>query len=251
MQVSRPDVVLSPEQKALAEAGWKTLIPIGGRPFLAHLLDQLAAGGIEEVCVVVGPEPHPVADYLSKQDGGRLSVQVAVQKEPLGTAHALSSARTFLEGGPAVVVNGDNLYPAAVVDAIRALPGMGMAGFRAQALLAWSGQPQSRVTAYAAIVTDANGRLCGIEEKPSEAQVAALGPDPLISMNCWRVTPAILPVLASLEPSARGEYELPTAILALVEAGEEVRVLPVATAVPDLTSVEDIPRVSAYLDGLR
>jgi glucose-1-phosphate thymidylyltransferase len=231
----------------MAEAGWKTLIPIHGRPFLAHLLEQLERGGIDEVCVVVGAGKHPVREYLEAQIPGRLRIHFAVQAEPRGTAHALACARSFLERGPAVVLNGDNLYPAEVIDAVRAVPGFGTAGFRAQELLGWSGQPWSRLTTYALLVVDSDGRLVEIEEKPSEARVKALGSDPLVSMNCWRVTPQILPVLADLQPSVRGEFELPDAIRVLQVMKEPIEVVPVAVAVPDLTSVEDISRVTAFL----
>jgi glucose-1-phosphate thymidylyltransferase len=249
MQVGSDRVGLTPEQEAMARAGWKTLIPIGGRPFLAHLLDQLRAGGIREVCVVVGPGDHPVRRYLEAFPPAFASVSIAVQEVPSGTGHALHCARDFLLDGPAVVVNGDNIYPAAVIQAVRSIPGTGLAGFRSSELLAWSGEPRSRITAYALLQVDERGHLVGIAEKPSWDLVQEMGPDPLVSMNCWRFTPRIVEVLAGVGWSARGERELPDAVRQLVSRGEVVHVIPVATAVPDLTTVDDVPRVAAYLSG--
>jgi dTDP-glucose pyrophosphorylase len=249
MQVGGASVPLTAEQEVQARAGWKALIPVDGRPFLDHLLDQLRAGGIEHVCVVVGPGEHPVRGFLAARPADSLEVTMAVQETPAGTADALRAAAGFLSEGPTIVVNGDNLYPTPVIEAVRSLPGIGLAGFRATPLLSWSDQPRSRLTSYALLRVDDHGHLLRIEEKPSWSAVQAMGPEPLVSMNCWRFTPEILEVLADLEPSARGELEIPDAVRRLLLLGVSVRVAPVSAAVPDLTTVEDIPRVTAYLHG--
>lgn len=247
MQIDEIGVTMTPHQRSMASAGWKAMIPICGQPFLAHLLDQLVAGGIRHVCVVMGPGRHPLQSYLEAYDDDRVQLSSVVQPAPGGTAHALACARSFLETGPTVVVNGDNLYPSAVIEAVRNLHGHGLAGFHAREVLAWSQQPPERIMAYALLRTDPGGRLSGIEEKPSWTAVQAMGPDPMVSMNCWRFTPSILEALGRTRPSVRGEAELPDAVRLLLADGVRVQVVPVRSPVPDLTSSADIARVTAYL----
>lgn len=248
------DPQLDERQAHWADLGLKTLIPFHGHPFLAHVMSALADGGIEEVCVVVGPGDDPIGGYLrrpgTRASLRRLETHVAVQEHPTGSAHALLAARTFAGDDPVLVVNGDNLYPAAVVSEVRRLEGDALAGFRARALVDESGIEASRIASFALISVDERGCMDRIVEKPDEAQAAGFGADPLVSMTCWRLTPATLDACRRVRPSARGEYELPDAVrLRVREDGACVRVVPVGAGVLDLTRRSDIPRVETLLRG--
>lgn len=248
------DPPLDAEQVRWADLGMKTLIPFHGHPFLAHGMSALADGGIRKVCVVVGPGDHPIREYLRRVEAGtglrRLEVQVAVQERPTGSAHALLAAEAFAGDDPVLVVNGDNLYPAAVIDEVRRLDGDGLAGFRARALVEQSAIEASRIASFALISVDERGCLDRIVEKPDAAEAAAFGPDPMVSMTCWCFTPAMFDACRRVTPSARGEHELPDAVRLRMRAdGACVRVLPVEAGVLDLTRRSDIPRVEALLRG--
>lgn len=244
------DPPLDGPQARWADLGVKTLIPFHGHPFLAHVLSALADGGIREVCVVVGPGDDPIRDYLRQRerDFRRLRTHVAVQERPTGSAHALMAAGSFAGEDPVLVVNGDNLYPAAVVDDVRRLDGDGLAGFGARALVEKSGIDASRVAAFALISVDAQGCLDEIVEKPDPGEAARFGPDPMVSMTCWRFTSAMFDTCRLVPPSPRGEHELPDAVrLHMREDGACVQVIPVEAGVLDLTRRSDIPRVEALL----
>ncbi len=248
------DPTLDERQAHWADLGLKTLIPFHGHPFLAHVMSALADGGIQDVCVVVGPGDDPIGRYLRQQEvrrgSRRLEVHVAVQEKPTGSAHALLAARGFADDDPVLVVNGDNLYPAAVVSEVRRLEGDGLAGFRARALVEKSGIEASRIASFALISVDGQGCMDRIVEKPDKGEAATFGADPMVSMTCWRLTPATLDTCRRVPLSARGEYELPDAVrLRMREDGACVRVVPVEAGVLDLTRRSDIPRVETLLEG--
>jgi len=83
----------------------KVLHRIGGRTMLAHVLETVAKAGADRVAVVVGPDHEAVAEEARRQVP---SVQVFVQSERRGTAHAALAARPAAEqGGDLLVVFAD------------------------------------------------------------------------------------------------------------------------------------------------
>jgi glucose-1-phosphate thymidylyltransferase len=70
-------------------------------------------------------------------------------------------------------------------------------------------------------------------------------------MNCWRFGPSIFRACRSIEPSPRGELELPNAVRYAVRVmGERFRAIPVDAGVLDLSRREDIAAVEARLSGV-
>jgi len=85
----------------------KALVPVAGRPFIDHVLDQLERGGIRDVVVCAGHRATPLVDHLDHVK--RSGLRVVVEPEPLGTAGALAFARETLdvESGTFLALNGD------------------------------------------------------------------------------------------------------------------------------------------------
>jgi bifunctional UDP-N-acetylglucosamine pyrophosphorylase/glucosamine-1-phosphate N-acetyltransferase len=105
----------------------KVLHTLGGRTLLAHVLGALREAGSGSVAVVVGPDHEAVA-----QEARRIipEAEIAVQRERLGTAHAVLSVRAALERtqDDILVAFGDTpLVPPQVLRALRAAIGRGAA----------------------------------------------------------------------------------------------------------------------------
>ncbi len=251
MQLSSPgDPPLDAGQRTAADVGTKTLVPFHGHPLLSHILSALADGGIGQVCLVVGPGGDPVRRHYEDLEAERLRISFAVQEAPTGSAHALLAAEAFAGSDPVLVLNGDNLYPSDVVRTVCRLDGDGLAGFHAGALARDGGIPPEHIAAFALLEVGPDGCLTDIVEKPGAAELARFGPDPLVSMTCWRFTPAIFGACGRVAPSLRGEYELPDAVLLRIrEDGACMKVVPVEAGVLDLTRRADIPRVGELLRG--
>ncbi len=251
-RMRRPDrrVRLSAEQGALADAGLKTLIPVGaaGRPFLDYLLAALAEAGIRRVCLVVAPSHDELRAFCERHR--QLSVELAVQAEPRGTADAMLAAREFVNDDPFLLLNSDNYYPPEVLRLLGGIDEPGVVGFLRERLLARSGAniPAERIAQFAILRRDTEGYLISVVEKPEPASYAQLPEPVLVSMNCWRFAPSIFRACRAIEPSSRGELELTAAVQASVDRlGVRYRVLVSEAPVLDLSRRDDIPAVAELL----
>ncbi len=250
MRKADNDAALSKEQAAIAETGIKAMIPID-RPFLDYVMHLLAETGYTKICLVIGPEHAQVRDYYGKGlSYSRISVDFAIQEKPLGTADAVASAEQFANGDPILVINSDNYYPYDALKGLRELGGPGLAGFIREAMVEKGNIPVDRVTKFAVIETDAEGFMTRIIEKPSPEQVAALADPVCLSMNCWRFGPEIFEACKRIQPSSRGELELPDAVLyTMQQMGTRYRAIPVNDACLDMSSRSDIQSVVDFLKG--
>ncbi len=83
----------------------KVLHKVGGRTLIGHVLEAASRSGAKSLGVVIGPEREDVADEVRTLAPG---ARVFVQRERLGTAHAVLSAKAALaEGNDLLVVFGD------------------------------------------------------------------------------------------------------------------------------------------------
>jgi mannose-1-phosphate guanylyltransferase len=100
-------------QSALGDTP-KLLAPIGGRPYLAYLLDWLRRFGAKRIVLGLGHRAQAVADYLdrNKSSHGDLTVETVTEPRPLGTAGAIRFARPNLRTDPVLVMNGDSIADA-------------------------------------------------------------------------------------------------------------------------------------------
>lgn len=242
---------LDADQAAVAETGLKAMIPIG-RPFLDYSLSALADAGYRRMVLVIGPEHDLVRDYYGRQlRPQRLTIQFATQLHAHGTADAVLAAEPVTGDGPFLVINSDNYYPRAAVEALRQAAGPAVALFERDALVAGSNIPAERIVKFGVGEIDTRGCLQRIVEKPDE-QLLATWPRPLwVSMNCWRFSPLIFAACRAIPLSARKEYELPLAVQYAIDTlGAEFRVLPQRAAVLDLSCRADIATVAARLAGV-
>jgi bifunctional UDP-N-acetylglucosamine pyrophosphorylase/glucosamine-1-phosphate N-acetyltransferase len=134
----------------------KVLHPIAGESMLAHVLAAAPGGAGQELAVVIGPDRDDVAKEAKR---ARTQATVCVQRERLGTAHAVLSAREAIARGfdDLIVVFGDTpLISPQTLTELRAPLAQGSAvvvlGFRAQ-------DP----TGYGRLLTDGD-RLVAIRE---------------------------------------------------------------------------------------
>lgn len=87
----------------------KPMLPVAGRPLLAHTLETAAAAGASRIILVVGYEHQAVRDHFGREYAG-IPIEYAVQAAQDGTADAVRAAHPHLDEGPFVVLNGDALY---------------------------------------------------------------------------------------------------------------------------------------------
>lgn len=84
----------------------KVLIPVHGKPYLAHCLEWLSKQGIRRTILALGYKAEMVIEYLKTQDFG-MEVVANIEKESLGTAGALYNALPLIQTDTVLVMNGD------------------------------------------------------------------------------------------------------------------------------------------------
>lgn len=248
MQQRDDSTTLPDAQAGMADAGVKGMIPFR-RPFLDYVVSALADAGCRRVCLVIGPDDTVIRDhYTQARPPTRVTITFAVQERPMGTADAVLAAAPFAAADPFLVLNADNYYPAVVFRALTALDGPGLPAFRRSALVRESNIDPERIRTYAVLRIAADGMLEDIIEKPDPDTAAAFGDDPYVSMNCWRFDSSVFDACRAVQPSPRGELELPNAVRYAVRTlGHRYRAVPVDAGVLDLSRRSDIPAVERRL----
>jgi D-glycero-alpha-D-manno-heptose 1-phosphate guanylyltransferase len=137
----------------------KVLADVLGRPFLAFLLDSLAAAGVERVVLCTGYRGEQVRAYFGDAYRG-LGLVYSREPVPLGTAGALRLALPFLADDPVLVANGDSYCHAD----LGALWTAHRASHAAATLLLTEVADTAR---YGSVAVDDEGRVVRFAEKAS------------------------------------------------------------------------------------
>jgi bifunctional UDP-N-acetylglucosamine pyrophosphorylase/glucosamine-1-phosphate N-acetyltransferase len=206
----------------------KVLHPLAGRPMIEHVLDALAAAGVERPVVVVGHGAEAVEAAIA----GRASC--ARQEPQLGTADAV---RVALPGVPSdaselLVTMGD--VPLLSADTYRQLLAALRAGDAVMALLsAWPDDP----TGYGRIARDGRGDVTAIvEERDADEATRAIGET---NVGTFAFDAAWLrEALPRITASSSGEYYLTDLVALAVEARRPVAVVG-ATDAGDAIGIND------------
>lgn len=192
----------------------KVLHRVGGKPMLLHVLDAAEAAGATRSLVVIGFG----ADQVRAAIGGRRA-DIVLQREQLGTGHAVLQTAPLLEGehGTIMVICGDTpLLTAATLAKLREEH----ARVNAKATVLTALMPDA--TGYGRIVRGERGELARIvEHKDATAAELAIN-EVNAGIYCFDKD-ALFDVLPRVGcDNAQGEYYLPDVLSLLRGRGETV-----------------------------
>jgi glucose-1-phosphate thymidylyltransferase len=182
----------------LTRATNKHLLPVYDRCMVHYAIDNLLRAGIDHIMVVTGG-PH-AGDFLRVLGNGKglgiAHLEYGYQEGEGGIADALSVAEDFAEGGPMMVVLGDNFTDADLGGAVRS--------FEAGAHIFLKKVPDPREYGVAVLDEKEPRRIVSIEEKPKQPK-----------SNCavtgfYIYDRRVFEYISRCEPSARGELEITT-----------------------------------------
>ncbi len=182
----------------------KVLHEVGGRSLLGHALSALATAGADRIVVVVGPDRPEVgiaAQALLP------SVEIAIQAERKGTAHAVLAAREALAAGYHDVVVAFADTPLVRPETFTALRGALAGGAKVVALGFEARDP----TGYGRLVVRESGLEAIVEHKDAtEAQRAITLCNAGLMALDGREALALLGAIRN--SNAQGEFYLPDAV---------------------------------------
>jgi len=143
----------------------KPMAPVGGRPFLEHLLDYWVRQGVTRFVLSVGYKREAVAAHFGPAHRG-VPVSYAIEDQPRGTGGGLLLARAALAAaGPFLVLNGDTFFEVS----LEALRKFHVAN-RADATLSLFRSPQPG--RYTGIRIDPAGRIVSLASAGERGQPA-------------------------------------------------------------------------------
>jgi glucose-1-phosphate thymidylyltransferase len=217
----------------------KQLVPVYDKPMVYYPLSTLMLAGIDEVLVITTPHD---ADQFHRLlgDGSQFGISIvcAQQPRPEGLAQAFVIGADFLDGEPAALVLGDNIFygPSlgSRLDRFAKIDGGAVFAY-------WVAEP----SAYGVVEFDATGRALSLEEKPAEPRSNYAVPGLYFYGN------DVVDYARDLRPSARGELEITDLNRIYLEQGRlQVEVLPRGTAWLDTGTFDSLLDAGNYVHTL-
>jgi len=135
----------------------KPMVPVANRPLLEHVVEAVAAAGIDRIALVVGYRQERIRNHFGDGDDWGVTIEYVEQSTQLGTGHAVLQAESVVDG-PFVVLNGDRIVDAAVVSQVRDLA---RDGDHPAMAVTTAEHPRE----YGVVTLDGD-RVTGIDEKP-------------------------------------------------------------------------------------
>jgi glucose-1-phosphate thymidylyltransferase len=175
----------------------KQILPVYDKPMIYYPISMLMLADIREILVISTPENLPCFQSLLG-DGSNFGVQFsyAEQPKPEGLAQAFLIGADFLNGAPAALILGDNLFYANnIVNTLIAISDKK----EAATIFAYHVQNPS---SYGVIEFDPKGRAISIEEKPQHPKSSFAVP------GLYFYPSDVVEKAATLKPSVRGELEI-------------------------------------------
>lgn len=176
----------------------KQLMPIYDKPMIYYPLSVLMLAGINEILIITTPEDQPAFQRLLG-DGSNLGCrfEYAVQEVPNGLAQAFVIGKEFIGDDKVALVLGDNIfYGSGFGHLIRQHTDPDGAVIFAA--------PVHDPERYGVVEFDENKNAVSIEEKPAEPKSNYAVPGLYFYDN------DVVQIAETIEPSARGEYEITT-----------------------------------------
>ncbi|MEA3304184.1 MAG: sugar phosphate nucleotidyltransferase [Patescibacteria group bacterium] len=218
----------------IAVAGWgsrflpaskavpKELFPIVDKPVIEYIVEDCLRSGITEIVFVNSAHKTALEKHFSPNSElntalekkgkeellqavgrfeGKIDFKYVYQEEALGTAHAILQAKDYIQDKPFVILYGDD-FIIGKKPMVRQL--LDVYEEKQKSVIGLVEFPESELHKYGIAALDDQNRFQHFVEKPAPGTA----PSKYGWIGVSVATPALVPLLETLELSPRGEYEI-------------------------------------------
>ena len=221
----------------------KEMLPIGRKPVVQYVVEELSRCGLSRLLFVTGPGKTAIENHfdidaelianLRETGKEELLVELAFEREDieyfytrqrrqLGLGHAVLCSRAVVDNQPFVVALGDSIIGLNAASRVVAVMIEQFQASGADAVVALEEVPRPEVVHYGIAqpkgADDDVFELADLVEKPSAEEA----PSNLAVAARYVFSPAIFDCLAATRPGKGGEIQLTDAIRMLIERGRRV-----------------------------
>ena len=215
----------------------KQLMPVYDKPMVYYPLATLMQAGIREILIISTPEEiGRFEDLLGNGENFGVSISYKEQPSPDGLAQAFILAEEFLDGAPAALVLGDNMFyghdlTKSLQNANAQQTGGTVFGYHVS-------NPRS----YGVVEFDDSGTAISIEEKPVVPKSNYAVP------GLYFFDSRVVEFAKNVKPSPRGELEITDVIDQYLKAGElKVEIMGRGTAWLDTGTHDDLLAAAQFI----
>jgi len=220
----------------------KEMLPVGRKPVVQYIVEELHRGGIDQVLFITGPGKASIENHFdvnkelieSLREAGKEELLAELefdrvhagyfftrQRELLGLGHAILCSRSFVGNQPFVVALGDSIIGLnAESDIVQRMQGC-FYDQQCEAVIAFEEVPQNEVHLYGIAKPGDDAEIfevLDVVEKPPVNEA----PSNLAIAARYIFKPTIFEALDRVQPGKDGEIQLTDAIRLLIQDGKKV-----------------------------
>lgn len=218
----------------------KQLIPVYDKPMIYYPLSTLMLAGIRDVLVISTPRDLPrFQELLGSGAEWGMKFEYVMQETPRGLADAFILGEKFLNGSPAALVLGDNIFYADGLSEL--LQNASQLKTGAMIFAYHVKSPE----AYGVVEFDTSGKAISLEEKPKQPKSNYAIP------GLYFYDSRVCEFAKALKPSPRGEIEITDLNREYLKRGElQVLKMSRGTAWLDTGSFETLLQASNFVQTI-
>lgn len=209
----------------------KEMLPLGRKPTMEYIVEELHAAGIDDIICIVSPQKAMIQEYFgSSACGGRVRMRYVIQTEQRGLAHAILCAEEAIGDehfavalGDSVIVSRQDVHPfSRMLASYKASP--------AFAAITVEGVPIEESFRYGMVkpigeITEKSFEIAGLVEKP-KPEVA---PSNYAIGGRYVFDPGIFDLIRKTPPGVGGELQITDSIALSMSEGNRVWCTPLTS----------------------
>ena len=194
----------------------KALVPVAGKPILAHIVDTLVDGGIRDFCFIIGYLGDKIESFVDNfYRSADLNVEFVVQEPREGIAHALWCARDCMKDQKEILVMlGDTILTLDIVEFLKT-PNSVLGTKKVDT-------PGS----FGVVEIDSRDNVKRLVEKPKipKSNLALVG---IYKLTNPKLLVASIEKIINEGIKSLGEYQLTDVLMEMLDHGESMAIFPV------------------------